>query len=235
MLPKWRGINANNRKSNFGSRREQAGQSAGLGNLVVMMKTHLHVILTLAITTGGTVALAGDGSEKGQWISNYKEKIEISYDDVKNITTVRLNSMQVYGEALASSLYIGGDEASFQASFNYSGRTLKAKPRGILISLTSTSEDWKYTDFRKLTALVDGKRFNLGPLEHVPAFTVNASESEKSDDYISQRIVIFLSYKSFLRIANGKRVQIKMGPREFELARNHFEALRDFAARMIPQ
>ena len=110
---------------------------------------------------------------------------------------------------------------------------MRVQPKTVLFSLISTSEDWKYTDFRKLTALIDGKRLNLGPLEHVPSFTVNASANANSDDYISQGIAISLTYKTFLRIANGKKVQIRMGPREFELEKNHLEALRDLATYMV--
>jgi hypothetical protein len=111
---------------------------------------------------------------------------------------------------------------------------LRAQPKRILFSLTSTSLDWKYTDFRKLTALVDGKRLNLGPLEHVPSFTVNVSANANSDDFVRQGIAISLPYKTFLRIANGTKVQIRMGPREFELEKTHLEALRDLATWTLP-
>jgi hypothetical protein len=197
------------------------------------MKNHVRLVLTLAIVTAfATLGLGKDADITPQDISNHNGKVETSYDQVKEITTVRLSPMQVYGEPLASSKYIGGDEARLNASFTYSGRTLKAEPKRVLFSLTSTSQDWKYTDFRKLTALVDGKRLTLGPLEHVPSFTVNANAN--SDDYISQGIAISLSYKTFLRIANGKKVQIRMGPREFELEKNHLEALRYLATQMVP-
>jgi hypothetical protein len=199
------------------------------------MKNHMRFILTLAIvTTWATFGLPQDANTTPQRILTHNGEIETSYDQVKGITTVRLNPMQVYGEPLASSNYIGSDEARFNASFTYLGRTLTVQPKTVLFSLISTSEDWKYTDFRKLTALVDGKRLNLGPLEHVPSFTVNASANANSDDYISQGIAISLTYKTFLRIANGKKVQIRMGPREFELEKNHLEALRYLATRMVP-
>jgi hypothetical protein len=161
-------------------------------------------------------------------------KIETSYDRAKEITTVWLIPMQVYGEPLASANYVGCDGARFNASFTYSGRTLRAQPKRVLLSLISTSENWKYTDFRKLTALVDGKRLKLGPLEHVPSFTVNAPANSNFDDYISQEIALSLPYETFLRIANGQQVQIRMGPREFELGQNHLEALRDLATWMVP-
>jgi hypothetical protein len=199
------------------------------------MKNGMQLIWTIAIVTAcATLGLGQDANKTPQGISTHNGKVEKSYDQVKEITTVRLNPMQVYGEPLASSDYIGGDEASFNASFTYSGRTLRAQPKRVLFSLTSTSQDWKYTDYRKLTALVDGRRLTLGPLEHVPSFTVNASANPNSDDYIRQGIAVSLPYKTFLRIANGKKVQIRMGPREFELGKNHLEALRDLATRMVP-
>jgi hypothetical protein len=199
------------------------------------MKNHVQFILTLAIVSAcATLGPGQDANTSRQDSSTQDVKVDTSYDQVKEITTVRLYPMQVYGEPLASSRYIGSDEASFNASFNYSGRTLRAQPKRVLFSLTSTSQDWKYTDFRKLTALVDGKRLTLGPLERVPSFTVNASANANSDDYISQGIAVSLSYKTFLRIVSGTKVKIRMGPREFDLMGHHLEALRYFAARMVP-
>ncbi len=199
------------------------------------MKNHLRFVLTLAIViTSATLELAQDANTIPQRTFTHNGEIETTYDQIKEITTVRLNPMQVYGEPLASSNYIGGDEARFNASFTYPGRILRAQPKRVLFSLVSTTSDWKYTDFRKLTALVDGKRLKLGLQEHVPSFTVNVSANANFDDYISQRIAISLTYETFLRIANGKKVQIRMGPREFELEKNHLEALRYLATRMVP-
>jgi len=199
------------------------------------MMDHVRFILTLAIViTSATFGLPQNVNTTPQRILKYSGEIETTYDQIKGITTVRLIPMQVYGEPHTSLKYIGGDEARFSASFTYLGQTLRAQPKTVLFSLISTSEDWKYSDFRKLTALVDGKRLNLGPLEHVPSFTVSASANPKSDDYISQWIAISLTYKTFVRIANGKKVKIRMGPREFKLEKNHHEALRNLATRMVP-
>ncbi len=198
------------------------------------MMNHMRFILTLAIVTTCAMLGVGQGTNTTPSTFTHNGKIETSYDQVKGITTVRLNPMQVYGEPLASSNYIGGDEARCDASFTYQGRILRAQPKRVLFSLISTSEDWKYTDFRKLTALVDGKRLELGPQEHLPSFTINPAANANFDDLISQRIAISLTYKTFLRIANGKKVQIRMGPREFVLEKNHLEALRYLATRMVP-
>lgn len=199
------------------------------------MRMHVRIILVLAIVTAcATLGPGQDPNNTPQGSITHKGKAETRYDQNKAITTVRLYPMQVYGEPLASSKYIGGDEASFIASFTYPGRTLKAQPKKVLLSLISTSLDWKYTDFRELTAVVDGKRLELGPLEQVPSFTVSASANPNSDDYISERIAIALPYGTFLRIANGTKVRIRMGPREFKLEPKHLEALRYLATRMVP-
>ena len=198
------------------------------------MKNHLRLILILAVVTAFAMLSLAQDDKTLQDISRHHGRVETSYDELKAITTVRLSPMQVYGESLTSSDYIGGDEASFNASFTYSGRTLRAQPKRVLFSLISTSQDWKYTDFRKLTALVDGKRLRLGPMEDVPSFTVNASANANSDDYIRQGISISLTYKTFLRIASGEKVRIRMGPREFVLEKYHLEALRYFATQMVP-
>lgn len=199
------------------------------------MMDHMRFILILAIVMGcATFQFGQDANKTPHEIFAETGKIETSYDRIKKLTTVALIPMQVYGEPLFSSQYIGSDQASFSASFTHLGRTLRAQPKRVLFSLTSTSQDWKYSDFRKLSALVDGRRLNLGPMEHVPSFTVRASTNGNSDDYISQGIDISVPYRTFLRIANGEKVRIRMGPREFELTKIQLEVLRDLAVRMVP-
>lgn len=186
------------------------------------------------VITCAFVGLA-QGVSPPQSFSAHNWKIETSYDQAKDTTTVGLNPMQVYGEPLDSTNYRGNDEARFYASFTYPGRTLSAPPRRVLISLISTSEDWKYTDFRKLTALVDGKRLKLGPLERAPSFTISAPADSGANDSTHQEIAVSLPYETFLRLAGGKKVRIRMGPREFRLEENHLEALRDLGSRMAPR
>lgn len=199
------------------------------------MKNHMLFILSFAVLiTGAMLGLAQPANPTPQRVFAHDAKIETNYDQVKDITTVRLNPMQVYGEPLASRNYVGGDEARFYASFTYAGRTLNGQPKRVLFSLISTAADWKYTDFRKLTAVVDGKGLKLGPLEHVPSFTVNAPANANSDDYIRQEIAVSLPYETFLRIAQGRKVRIRMGPREFKLEEHHLEALRELASRIVP-
>jgi hypothetical protein len=159
-------------------------------------------------------------------------QIETSYDPVKDVTTVRLKTLQVYGEPLSSSNYKGADEARFYASFTYPGQVMRARPRRVLLSLVSTSEDWKYTDYRHATALVDGKLMRLGGLVRLPSFSIRNSARSSSEDYTRQEISIALPLKTFLRIAGGKYVRIRMGPREFRLSEHHLGALRELAARI---
>ena len=199
------------------------------------MKNHQRFICSLAVV----LACAALGFAQGAAPAlpralAHDGKIETSYDEVKGTTTVRLNPMQVYGESLVSSNYVGDDGARFYASFTYPGRTLSAPPKRVLITLISTSEDWKYKDSLELTALVDGKHLKIGPLEHAPSFAVKAPADSISADSVSQEIAISLPYRTFLRIAHGKKVKIRMGPREFKLEENHLEPLRALAGPMHP-
>jgi hypothetical protein len=208
------------------------GAEHGAEKGIAMTNPKRIIWLLALIITYATLGSAQESGSAPKCAFELNREIETSYDERKDVTTVRLSPMQVYGEPIASSNYVGRDEARFFASFTYSGRTFNAPPDRVLISLISSSEDWKYTDFRKPLAFVDGKRLKLGPLEHVPSFTVNAPASSTSDDYISQEIAISLPYKTFLRVANGKKVQIRMGPREFRLEESHLESLRGLASWM---
>lgn len=199
------------------------------------MKNHSRFILSFAVVTAcATLGLAQSASPPPQRVFAHTGNIETSYDQVKDLTTVRLHPMQVYGEPLASRNYVGADEARFYASFTYTGRILSAQPKRVLLSLISTTEDWKYTDFRKPMAIVDGRRLKLGPLEQIPSITVNAPVNSSSDDHIRQEIAISVPYQTFLRMAQGKKVRIRMGPRELKLEPDHLEALRDLASRIVP-
>ena len=199
------------------------------------MKNHMRFVCSLAVVlTCAAPGFAQGAAPALPRVVAHEGKIETSYDEVKDTTTARLTPMQVYGESLVSTNYVGDDGARFYASFTYPGRTLSAPPKRVLITLISTSEDWKYSDSRKLTALVDGKHLKIGPLEYAPSFAVKAPADSISADSVSQQIAISLPYKTFLRIANGKKVKIRMGPREFRLEENHLEALRDLAGRMAP-
>ena len=199
------------------------------------MKNHMRFICSLAVVlTCAALGFAQGAAPALPRVFADDGKIETSYDEVKDTTTARLNPMQVYGESLVSSNYVGDDGARFYASFTYPGRTSSAPPKRVLITLISTSEDWKYRDSRKLTALVDGKHLKIGPLEYAPSFAVRAPADSISADSVSQEVAISLPYKTFLRIAYGKKVKIRMGPREFRLEGNHLEALRELAGRMAP-
>ena len=199
------------------------------------MKNHMRFIFSLAVVlTCAALGFAQGAAPALPRVFAHDGKIETSYDEVKDTTTVRLDPMQVYGESLVSSNYVGDDGARFYASFTYPGRTSSAPPKRVLITLISTSEDWKYKDSLELTALVDGEHLKIGPLEHAPSFAVRAPADSISADSVSQEIAISLPYKTFLRIANGKKVRLRMGPREFKLEENHLEALRDLAGRMHP-
>lgn len=179
-----------------------------------------------------TLALAQDARPTPEPVFVRGGKIETSYDQVKNITTVHLNPLQVYGEPLASTNYKGADEARLYASFTFPGRHLRARPRRVLISLVSTSEDWKYTDYRHAIALVDGERLKLGGLVRLPSFTIRGLADSESQDNTRQEIAISLTLRTFLRIAEGKEVRIRMGPREFKLGANHLGALRELTGTM---
>ena len=199
------------------------------------MKNRMRVILSFAVVfTCAAFGFAQGAAPAAPHDSARAGRIETSYDEVKDATTVRLNPMQVYGEPPSSLKYAGRDGARLSASFTYPGRTLSAPPERVLITLISTSEDWKYKDSRKLTAVVDGERLKIGPLEYAPSFTVKAPADSNSGDSVSQEIAISLPRKTFLRIARGKKVRIRMGPRGFKLEENHLEALRTLAGLVDP-
>lgn len=63
------------------------------------------------------------------------------------------------------------------------------------------------------------------------------SEGRDSDvklGSVKEFLAASLTYNTFLKIANGKSVETKLGRKEFKLNDDHLEGFRDLAGRMMP-
>jgi len=51
---------------------------------------------------------------------------------------------------------------------------------------------------------------------------------------VNEALAVSVPYETFLKIANGTSVEMKLGVKEFKLKDEHLEGFRDLASRMVP-
>jgi hypothetical protein len=144
-------------------------------------------------------------------------QVIIEYDSARNLTSVSLKVMK-----LAST---GRGELHFSAMFAYEGRT-PPRQDPFTLQILSIADEWTFANGADLTLSVDGVMMPLGVLKREFA--------EVSNGQALESVSRGLPYRMFMKIAGAKRVQGKIGAREFELTPEQLTSLVDLASRMQP-
>lgn len=150
------------------------------------------------------------------------KRISQKYDKFKDTTRVTLKLYNVGGSS--DSAFYGG-RLSMAASFVFRGQQLQAAPEDVVMSFTSTSQEWQYLYSRDLYAIVDGERMSLGTAERF---------SEVGRGTVQEELVLLIPLDTFARIANATTVEMKLGRKEFALKEEHLKRFRDLFALMRP-
>lgn len=146
-------------------------------------------------------------------------QFETSYDKFKDETTVRSKR---YAFVVSGPKVRGG--LSFTAEFSFKGQHLSGSVDRAYLTFVSYSGSWVFLDDQHLIALVDGERIDLGNGHRDGSlFVLNRV----------QEVLLFdVSYAVLVKIANGTKVEMQLGPDEFPLKDSHLATLRDLASRM---
>jgi hypothetical protein len=146
---------------------------------------------------------------------NHNFEIETRYDKFNDITTVSLLMI----------LTAEPEAFSISAGFSYKGRVA-----GIIeaMSLTPWPIWFRVYSSNKGYAGLNSNLVILADDDRIAATMEN--------NYAQGQIIrgTSMSYPSFLKIVNSRRVEMQAGTLELALKENHLEALRDLATRMIP-
>lgn len=139
--------------------------------------------------------------------------IETKYDKFKDHTKV----------SLGCKVYTNGPFALFlDASGTYPQQT-PTPPETVKFGLVAFSGKIKYQKSRHLIVLADGRRFDLGDLDH--------NTDPESDPFVFETMLTSVAFKTLLQIVNSKSVEMQLNDIEFKLSSENLEALRDFASR----
>lgn len=170
--------------------------------------------MILVLLMAATVAAQDKIKQKVKTFRNSK-RFSVNYDKFKDQTLVTV--------WFATGNSRGG---LIRGAISFKGEAPKDKPHYFFLFELSGS-DWRYLseESRKLYAIIDGERMELGISEHggkvgnigIIIRTVGVNE----------RLAFPLDAEIFSKLANSKSVEMKIGSMEFRLKDEHQEAFRD--------
>lgn len=164
---------------------------------------------------------------------NYDGKIETSYNKAKDESLVFFKLMEIKALETPKGQYevqFSDERLSLSAYFAYPGQQL-VTPRWVTIAFLSETENpQKYTD-HLLAARVDGQWVSLGQLE-----VLRRTNYTRRGKYplMRETMELPIPYEQFLLLANTKKIKLKVGSVEFDLEKEHLEAIRDLAVHTVP-
>jgi hypothetical protein len=150
---------------------------------------------------------------------NHDGKIDELFDAATNETTVRLDTMKIFsGESESLSMVVTG---------TFSGKTPSLSPTDLLMVFSVSSSE---------------RRFEIEPIIVITADSEIVRNrqaknygSRKEGDRVIEPLFNMIPYEVVVKMANAKRVVVKIGASEYELTPNNLEALREFVSKVSPQ
>lgn len=141
--------------------------------------------------------------------------ISVDYDRFKNVTTesVTVRPMLADDDELPR-LFV-------DASFTYRGRKLRAAPMTFFFSLKWIGPA-RFEAKNSFIALVDGERVRLADMRRY----------ERRLNY--EALGVDIPYRTFVRIAGAKKVEMQVGTVAFELTDRGMKEMQELATRAKP-
>lgn len=164
----------------------------------------------------------------------YDGKIETTYDEAKDRTLVffklmRIKSVEDVPETYSLKQW-SDERLELTMYFAYPGKKFQT-PEWVTIGfLSSTERPQRYTDYA-LVAKADKQSIDLGTMKVLQ--TINYARRGQLP-LIRQTMELAIPYQEFLRLANAKKVSMRIGSAEFDLEKELLEAIRDLAAHTLP-
>jgi hypothetical protein len=173
-------------------------------------------LLVAMVCISTTLALGQQPSPKQTY--KHDGKIEVKFDESKNQTVVRLDTMKIYEN--------DSETLSMIVSGSYAGKTPPAPPSELLFVLYASSKQRRYQTEPQLIVTADSEVVRTRQLKNYGART--------EGDRVIEPLLTMMPYDILAKMANAKKVTLKIGTTEYEMTANNLEALRDFASRMVP-
>lgn len=204
------------------------------------MKKVQHAGLLLCALALGCHALAQAPTPPVPPKQNYKYegKIVSTYDKAKDVTAVLIQFMPVKDvedprPLLEHSSDKPRDWAQLDLTlfFSYPGREL-VTPKYLSIGMIYLALDPHRYESHTLSAKIDSERITFGKMDVLNTTSVMMRFAYKP--YTRRAPEIVIPYEQLLRLANAKKVKLKLGEYEFSLSKDHMDAIKDLASRTVP-
>ncbi|HEV8482162.1 MAG TPA: hypothetical protein VGV87_01280 [Blastocatellia bacterium] len=137
-------------------------------------------------------------------------KAKASYNERVDKVIVQTSPVQVSGD--------WRNGIRLRAGYESSGKQI-AKPTSITLTFFSSATDRTYADNRAIQIAIDG--------QSVLSDTGKYDHGNTNGEVFLISVTQIISYDMFVKILAGRKVQMKIGPTEFELKTSDMETLRD--------
>ncbi|HXG64395.1 MAG TPA: hypothetical protein VNO70_04765 [Blastocatellia bacterium] len=141
-------------------------------------------------------------------------QVERIYDRFKNQSTVRLKPL------LIRQIDRPREELSMSVEATYKGERPE-QPKDMRLIFDSVAERYLYYGKAEALFIVDGKRIDAGAADMMNAFP--------SPNLVKVTLALTMPFDTFIEIASGKEVELKLGPTELKLSEKDLASLRAFA------
>jgi hypothetical protein len=154
-------------------------------------------------------------------------KITAVYNERIDTTVVRFGPMHLVNFKTGSpfSYAIEDGELRLSAFFTYKGKTF-VKPESIaliFLSVNVPTNRWELSTRKDMEIMADDAHWSIP--------TVHVVESKNSGNLVIESLGVSIPCESFAKIANSKKIKLRLGDRKFDLAKEHSATLRDLAGR----
>jgi hypothetical protein len=182
----------------------------------------------LALALGFACIVSGAAQEDTGAKSKFKHsgKFQAAYDDAQDRTVVAFQPYVVNANSHDPS-----ESVAITAGFIHPGRMLASPPQFIEFGILSQSRNgWEFEKEkdRELTLVIDGETVSHGGMKLVTArrFQLGAGRL-----YYREDLAHTMPYEGFVRMAQAKKVVVKVGKVVLKLKTEHLEAMRDLISR----
>lgn len=115
-------------------------------------------------------------------------------------------------------------EVNMMAMYKYKGKEKPPAPGPFVLGFVTKSDEWVFKGDADLYAIVDGQRLKVARMSRggeVKRFlnTVDVQET----------LISYIPAETFLKIANAKKVEMRLGTFEFEVTEDQLKALHGLA------
>jgi hypothetical protein len=184
--------------------------------------------VVIAIALGFACIASGAAQQDKGAKSKFKHngKFQAAYDNVQDRTVV---AFQPY--IVNANFHDPSESVAITAGFIHPGRTLAARPQFIEFGVLSQSRNgWEFEKEkdRELTLAIDGETVSPGGMKLITARRFQLGTGRL---YYREDLSYTMPYEGFVKMAQAKKVIVKVGKTELKLKTEHLEAMRDLISR----